>query len=415
MPFPKEFLWGAATASYQVEGYNKNCDWAEAARLGKVPPAGRLADHYNRYEADFDIVVQLGHNAHRFSIEWARIEPREGEWDEEEIAHYRDVLYALQLRNITPIVTLWHFTLPTWFANRGGFEASDSPQIFARYCSKVIAELGDLFKNVSTMNEPNVYATHGYLYGAWPPFKRASIFSLKIGKEDGTSERTGAIIKFSHFFAYQKVSRQLACAHKQAYDAIKTLQPDMQVSVVKHVHYFHANYNWKNIVKARIAAYFQTHVFLKRCRTHLDAIGVNYYRHTKFGDRQNYLLTDMNWKVYPSGLYGALMMLKRYQLPLFVAEAGIADIDDDLRPDYIRVQVAAVERALADQIDVRGHMYWSLMDNYEWALGTKKRFGLVEINYQTLERTVRPSAYTYKAIIQEVSYKPEDKQTEIES
>lgn len=401
--FPKDFYWGAATASYQVEGWNENCDWAEAARKGRVPPAGRLADHYHRFEEDIDIAKELGHNAHRFSIEWSRIEPREGVWDQEEIEHYRTVLKALKKRQLEPFVTLFHFALPTWFAESGGFERSDSLEIFARYCQKVVAELGDLATHFSTINEPNVYATHGYLYGAWPPFKRVRIGWKKVGKEDGTSERTGAKVSFFNLFAYFKVSKNLAKAHNAAYRAIKEAKPDAKVSVVKHVHYFHANSQGLNILKAKLAAYFQTHIFIKRTKNCLDEIGVNYYRHTKFGDNQDYLYSDMNWKIYPSGIYGALLSLKRYNLPLYVAEAGVADADDDIRGDYLEVQIKAVAKALDEGVDVRGHMYWSLMDNYEWALGIDKQFGLVHIDYKTLKRTIRPSAWEYKQLIEKYS------------
>jgi len=403
MKFPKEFLWGAATASYQVEGFNENTDWAKAGKEGKVPCAGRLADHYHRYEEDFDIAKELGHNAHRFSIEWSRIEPQEGVFDEGEIEHYRQVLRALKKRGITPLITLWHFTLPLWLSETGGFERKDAPVIFARYCAHVVRELGDLCDHYSTINEPNVYATHGYLYGAWPPFKRAQILWKKIGKEDGTSERTGAVSRFKHLFTYVQVSNRLAEAHNCAYDSIKEVRADVRVSVVKHVHFFHANTKLINKIKAKLSFYFQTHKFLKRIAGHYDEIGLNYYRHTKFGDTQNYLRTDMDWKVYPSGIYGALMALRRYEKPIFIAEAGLADRDDDLRPDYIEVQLAAVERAIHDGVPVMGHMYWSLMDNYEWALGIEKQFGLVQIDYKTLERKIRPSAWVYKELIEKYS------------
>jgi beta-glucosidase len=398
--FPEGFYWGAATASYQVEGYNENCDWAKAARSGKVPQAGRLADHYHRFEEDFDIAKKLGHNAHRLSVEWGRIEPREGFFDMEEIEHYREVLRALKARGITPFVTLWHFTLPIWFAQKGGFEHPDAPAIFSRYCAFVVKSLGTLCEHYSTINEPNVYATHGYLYGAWPPFKRASFFGKKLGKEDGTSERTGAHASFGNFLAYLRVVRNLARAHNAAYDAIKKVRKKTEVSVVKHVHHFDHNGRIWNRLRAGLMSYFQTHAFMKMVVHKLDVIGINYYRHTRFGDNKNYLLTDMGWNINPSGIYGAIMALTRYRKPIIIAEAGIADRADTIRADYIRLQVTAVHRAIEDGADVRGHMYWSLLDNYEWALGTEMRFGLVEIDYDTLTRTIRPSAHFYKKIIE---------------
>jgi beta-glucosidase len=398
--FPEGFYWGAATAAYQVEGFNENTDWAIAARGGKVPIAGRLADHYHQYEADFDIAKKLGHNAHRFSIEWARIEPTEGKFDVGEIEHYKDVLRALQKRNITPFVTLWHFTLPSWFAQSGGFQRKDAPEIFARYCAYVVKEMGDLCAHYSTINEPNVYATHAYLYGAWPPFKRAKILWKKLGKEDGTSERTGAVAHFRNLFVYLKIVDMLALSHNEAYDAIKKIRPKTEVSIVKHVHFFEADHKFHHKFMAFFMNYFQTFSFLNKIRNHLDVIGLNYYRGTKYGDNKSYLLSDMGWNINPSGIYGALLMLKRYKKPVIISEAGVADHDDDIRSHYIRVQIESVYKAIQDGVDVRGHMYWSLMDNYEWALGTEKRFGLVEIDYKTLKRTIRPSAQAYKKIIQ---------------
>ena len=399
--FPRNFKWGAATASYQVEGSIENNDWAEAAREGRVPICGIAADHYHRYEEDFDIAQSLGHNAHRFSIEWARIEPEEGVFDEQAIEHYQKVLQALHERGLEPFVTLWHFTLPLWLSRKGGFENKESAHLFARYVGKVVSAFGEQCTFYSTMNEPNVFATHGYLYGAWPPFKRLRIGFKQVGKEDGSSERTNATARFRHLFSYIRVMRNLVDAHNQAYTVIKKIQPAAQVSVVKHVHIFDANEQWSNQIKARIAQYFQTDRFMKRVIKYSDMIAVNYYRSTRFGESRNFLFTDMGWKVLPSAIYDVLIYLRRYKKPIFIAEAGIADADDDLRPHYIMVQVKAVERALQDGVDVRGHMYWSLLDNYEWALGFEKRFGLVEIDYETLERKIRPSAYVYKDIIEQ--------------
>jgi beta-glucosidase len=401
--FPKNFYWGAATASYQVEGGIDNCDWAEAARAGKVPTAGRVADHYNLYEQDFDIAKELGHNAHRFSLEWARIEPKEGVFDEEELEHYRNVLLALKKRGIEPFVTLWHFTLPQWLADKGGFDTNQIPELFARYAGKVVSSFGDLATYYSTINEPNVYATHGYLYGAWPPFKQLKIGWCRLGKEDGTSEKTGAVAQFSNLFTYRRVEKNLVDAHIAAYKTIKKNNSNAQVSVVKHVHFFDSDGRVFNRMKAAIASYFQTDKYISRVQKHSDVIGLNYYRSTRFGETRNYLRSDMDWKVLPSGIYGALLQLKKFNKPVFIAEAGIADENDSLRAQYITVQIQAVAEALAAGVDVRGHMYWSLMDNYEWALGTTRRFGLVEIDYCTLERTIRPSAWVYKDLIEKYS------------
>lgn len=401
--FPKDFLWGAATASYQVEGFNENTDWAKAAKQGRVPGAGRLADHYNRYEEDFDIAQELGHNAHRFSIEWARIEPQEGVFDEEEIEHYRNVLRALKKRGITPLVTLWHFTLPLWFSESGGFERKDAPVIFARYCAHVVRELGDLSEHYSTMNEPNVFGSNGYLRGSWPPFKRFAATDLVSITNSGRTFESRANKGIRPLFNYLFVMRNLANAHNVAYDAIKDVAPEKEVSVVKHVIYFHANWNPVNKIKAWVANYTWTRIFMRRTHKKCDSIGLNYYFHKKFGDRKVYEKTDMDWDIYPQGIYGSLKMLSKYKKPIFVSEAGLADKEDKYRADYITVQVETVAKAIEDGMNITGHMYWSLIDNYEWALGINKKFGLAEIDYETLERKIRPSAWVYKKLIEKYS------------
>lgn len=403
MKFPKDFYWGAATASYQVEGWNENTDWALAAKQGKVPTAGRLADHYNRFKEDFDIAKKLGHNAHRFSVEWARIEPREGEFDKDAILHYREVLTELNKRGITPFITLWHFTLPLWFAEKGGFEHKDSPEIFARYCSYVVKELGDLCDHFATINEPNVFAGHGWIYGAWPPFKRGKLFFKPLGKDDGSTRRVGAVPKMANVLLYFRVEKNLIKAHIQAFESIKKVRKKAKVSIVKHVRWFTSDGRFVNRIKAGVMQYLQSDRYMSRIKDHLDEIGLNYYRHTRFGDNLNYLTTDMDWDVYPSGICGALMTLKKFKMPIFISEAGLADATDQLRAQYLQVQIKSMMKAMEKGVDVRGHMYWSLIDNYEWALGIDKKFGLVEIDYHTLERKIRPSAWVYKEIIEEHS------------
>ena len=398
--FPKDFYWGAATASYQVEGGIENTDWAQAAREGRVPPCDRAADHYYRYEEDFDIAQSLGHNAHRFSIEWARIEPEEGKYNEREIEHYRKVIIALRNRGLRPFVTLWHFTLPQWFAESGGFERTDAPEIFARYCQFVVEKLGAELEGVSTMNEPNVFASNGWLRGSWPPFKRFRLIDRVSITNSGRTYEARSQRGIQPLFLYFRVLRNLAHAHNQAYDAIKKVRPELDVSVVKHVIVFDANRNPFNVIKAWIANYYWTHRFMRRVVDRCDSVGLNYYIYTKFGDTCKWRKTDMDWNFAPDRIYDALMMLARYHKPLFVSEAGVADHDDSDRAEYITKQIRGVQRSLEEGVDVRGHLYWSLIDNYEWALGFEKRFGLVEVNYETLERTIRPSAYVYKKIIQ---------------
>lgn len=400
MRFPEGFLWGAATASYQVEGGIENTDWAKAAREGRVPVCGNACNHYHRFEADFDIAQSLGHNAHRFSFEWARLEPEEGQWNLAEVAHYKEVIRALKARNLKPYVTLWHFTLPLWFSESGGFERDDAPQVFARYAAFVTEHFGDELLGISTMNEPMVFASNGWLRGSWPPFKRFALTDLISITNSGRSYESRAEKGLRPLFLYFKVAKQLARSHNEAYRAIKAIKPEMDVSVVKHVIRFDANWNPLNKLKALCANYMWTYRFMNRVYKQCDSIGLNYYFYTQFGDTRVWRKTDMDWNFAPEHIYDCLMMLKRYRTPLFVSESGVADAKDVMRAEYIVGQVRGTWRAIQDGADVRGHMYWSLLDNYEWALGFEKRFGLVEVDYSTQERTVRPSAQVYKEICQ---------------
>lgn len=399
--FPDDFFWGAATAAYQVEGGIHNTDWAKAAHEGRVPVCDKACDHYNRYEEDFDIAKSLAHDAHRLSVEWARIEPEEGKFDMEAIKHYQRVAKALQDRGMHPGITLLHFTLPLWFSESGGFERSDSPQIFARYAAFVVENLKDYCHHFATINEPIVFASNGWLRGTWPPFKRFAMFDFLTITNSGRQHEARYKKGIMPFFLYLRVVKNLALAHNQAYDAIKKVLLASDVSIVKHVILFHSNKNPLNKIVAMLMNWWWTHRFMKKVYEKCDSIGLNYYFHKKFGDTTVYEKTDMDWDIYPQGIEECLMMLNRYDKPLYVSESGIADARDKYRAEYIKKQVGGVWNAIQRGADVRGHFYWSLLDNYEWALGFEKRFGLVEIDYDTLERKIRPSAYVYKEICEQ--------------
>lgn len=399
--FPENFLWGSATAAYQVEGGIDNVDWAAAARKGQVPVCGRAADHYHRYEEDFTIAKELGHNCHRISIEWARIEPEEGKFDEEAIEHYRQVLAVLRKYRLKPFITLLHFTLPDWFAEKGGFLHKDAPDIFARYCCYVVTKLGNDCRHFATINEPTVMTSNGFRRGTWPPFRAWTGVNRLLQVVPGHREVPEQKVSVINIWLYFKHLRQLAKAHNKAYDSMKSCAFGLEVGVVKQIIYFHANWNPINKFIAWVANRHWTHSFLKRVYKKCDSIGVNYYMHKKFGDKETYAKTDMGWDVYPEGLCGALEMVKRYDLPIWVSEAGVADADDDMRAEYIKGLVRCMYTSIQDGVDLRGYMYWSLLDNYEWDKGFEKRFGLVEINYETLERKIRPSALEFKKIIEQ--------------
>jgi len=374
LQFPSEFLWGSATSAYQVEGGIENADWSV------FKSAGAACDHYHRYQEDFDIAAdELNQNAHRFSIEWSRIEPQEGKFDETELEHYRHVLEYLKQKNMTTMVTLHHFTTPQWLAARGSWEHREVVPFFARFVRKVAEDLASLVDYWCTINEPVIYATLSYGAGEWPPAKQ--------------SKR-----------AVFNVLRHQVAAHKLAYQALHAIDANAQVGLVKNNQYFEP---YSNSVLDNLTVWFnswvQNRLFLNRVRDHLDFIGLNYYFHTKLQfpyrtKNDNEVTSDLGWEIYPEGLYHVLRDLKSYNLPIYITENGVADARDSLRAEFIRDHIAKMNRARAEGVDVRGYFHWSLLDNFEWADGFGPRFGLVAVDYQPGERTIRDSARVYAEI-----------------
>jgi beta-glucosidase len=395
--FPDTFFWGAATASYQVEGGIEHTDWSDAAEAGYVPACGIACDHYNKYEKDFDIAESLGHNAHRFSVEWARIEPKEGVFDPDAIEHYRKVLRALRARNMEPFVTIWHWTIPTWLSESGGIERSDFKEIFARYATYVVSELSEYATHFSTINEPYTTVINGWVRGTFPPFHRFPLMSLlRIPSDKELSKR--AVRDWFGLFKFFTLANTLADAHNSAYRAIKRVRPNADITLVFQVHVFRDHGNPFYELIAKFQMWNMTHRFMKRVIQQCDSIGLNYYFSTDLGRSTVYPKTDMGWDSRPEGIYDALKQVHRYKKPIFVSECGCADAEDAFRAEYIRETVKGIHKAIQEGVDVRSFMYWSLLDNYEWAHGFEKRFGLVEVDYVTQERKIRPSAYIYKAI-----------------
>lgn len=406
--FPENFLWGSATASHQVEGGNVN-DWSiwekkNAERLakeakkkfGKLPVwesikdeaenpenyiSGVACDHYNRYEEDFDIVKSLSQNAFRFSIEWSRIEPEEGRFDEREIEHYRKVIKVLRLRGIEPFVTLWHWPIPVWLKDKGGWKHGKIADYFGRYTKKMAEAFGADVKFWITLNEPMVYASHSYLKGAWTPQKRNPIYLLLV-------------------------IRNLVRAHRAAYLILKEINKDFQVGISKHNVYFEAYKNrYVNILFKKILDWAWNFSFLNNIKDCQDFIGLNNYHHNRinygFNKNDNEKISDMGWELYPDALYYGLLDIKKYNKPVYITENGLADREDKYRAWFIKENLKSVARAMDKGLDVRGYLYWSLLDNFEWDKGFWPRFGLVEIDYKTFERKIRPSAYEYAKICRE--------------
>lgn len=385
----KDFLYGAATSAHQVEGNNIHSDWwAWEQRTPGATKSGKAVDHWNRYPEDFALAKSLGHTAHRLSIEWSRIEPAPGTWNKQATDHYRNVLEELKQQGLATFVTLHHFTNPGWLADRGGWEHARTPELFDRYVRYIAQHLSGLVDFWITINEPMVYATQSYWQAKWPPGKHS-------------------------FVGMMRVVQRMARAHRLAYRTLHHTTPDIPVGFAKHLVAYLPEHigQLDDRVVAGLEDWWFNHRFFSMTGGAYDFIGVNYYFPRKlrvhvFPPSVHKLpwsgpVTDLGWPINPNGLTHVLLHMKQYGKPVYITENGLADADDSRRADYLRDHLRAIEQAQAQGVDVRGYLHWSLLDNFEWADGFNPRFGLIEVDYHTMQRKVRPSAQVYKAIIEQ--------------
>jgi beta-glucosidase len=390
--FPAVFLWGAASAAHQVEGQNTNTDWWRAEQNGTVPhPSGDACDSWHRWPADLALLRQLGLKAYRLSVEWARIEPEPGRFDTPVLDHYRRQLEALRAADIEPIVTLHHFTHPLWVADAGAWTNPETAPRFGAFADRVAAALGDLVRWWVTVNEPGVLGANGYLEGVWPPH-RVAAFQAYVRHVHGCAA--------GHLVARQALRARhadaLASCAFDLYD-MQPLRPDRRL----------------DRLAARWYDWLRHGLLFKLTAPNFDWVAVNYYfrllvRWTtdpRFGFVQASFgpgeKTDFGWEIYPAGLYTVLRRAGKFGKPVMVTENGLADAADRLRAHFIEDHLRQALRALNDGVDLRGYLHWSLMDNFEWAEGFTKRFGLAETDFASSEksRTLRPSAETYRRIV----------------
>ncbi len=417
-------MWGVSTSSHQVEGGTEN-NWsvwelANAKELAQnahrrtlpsgafrlfsqLPPwneikseaedpanyiSGRGVDHYNRFKEDFDLAKKLNMNAFRFSLEWSRIEPEEGKWDEEAIAHYKTYIAELRKRHMEPMMNIWHWTMPTWFTDKGGFEKRANLRYFERFVEKVASSLLDDVLYVITLNEPNVYASFSYILGEWPPQRK-------------------------NFFKFAKVYWNLTRAHRRAYYILKKHKSCLQVGLAPQLSNIQAKrpHNVLDEATTKAMRYFWNWWFLHRTRKEQDFIGVNYY-FTDYYRWNNGMKpqdpdvpsSDLGWYLEPEGLYPILLRAwARYKRPIFITENGLADRHDEYRQWWIEETLIAMERAISEGVDVRGYFHWSLLDNFEWSFGWWPKFGLIEVDRKHgMKRTIRPSALWFGKTIEQI-------------
>lgn len=413
--FPRGFLWGTATAAHQVEGNNFNNNWYQwentAGKIVNNEKSGLACDWWGgRWKEDFDRAQESGQNAHRFSVEWSRIQPTPVSWDEGALDVYVEMCHDLVRRGMTPLVTLHHFSDPLWLMESGGWENSEAPLKFAAFVRKVVNALHEYANLWVTINEPNVYVMGGWVSGDFPPGKNNLGLAIKV-------------------------LRNLALGHALAYKVIHEIQPEAQVGIAL---------NYRSLKPARpgmpldrLAANIQSQIYnnsftdclatgkmdlilkkvrIPEARGTQDFIGVNYYSRDlvkfdlgatgeMFGKRsypEGALLSQSGFIAnVPEGMFESLKWAHRYDKPILITENGVEDADDTLRPRYLLEHLYQVWRAANFNWRIKGYFHWSLVDNFEWERGWTQRFGLWGLDLVTQQRIRRSSVDLYEAICKE--------------
>jgi beta-glucosidase len=395
--FPEKFLWGCATAAHQVEGNNTNSDfWAMEHLPGSMfkEPSGDACDHYHLYPQDIIMLADLGFNTYRFSLEWARIEPEEGFFSNAELDHYRRMLAACHEHHLTPLLTYYHFSLPRWFAMKGGWENAKAADLYARFCEKATRHLGDMVGYASTMNEPDVPQLLNWLNLPGAPAGMSIAEMMQAGLANVRKQLNAP--EFADIFLGDGKKRcdGLLAAHAKGKDAMKSVRPDMPVGFNLAMTDDQAAPEDSHLEEKRADVYGP---WLEAAR-HCDYMGVQTYSRSIVGKRdlpvpQGAELTQSGMEFYPECVEHVVRFAsKETKVPIIVTENGIATEDDTRRVEYYQGALAGLKRAIDDGVDVRGYIAWSLLDNFEWQLGYTPKYGLVGVDLKTQKRTIKPSA-----------------------
>ena len=417
LTYPPDFLWGVSTAAHQFEGgdvQNQWCEWERQGHIRSGDVRGMACDWWRNAEADLDLCRDLGLNAIRISVEWARLEPEPGRWDRTAVERYRQILYAIRQRGMRPFITLHHFTNPLWFEKREAFLLHESPELFATFAEFAVQSFGEFCSDWVTFNEPNVYAVFGYMFGEFPPGKRNAVMECAL--------------------ALSNMHR----AHASAFEKIHRIQKDARAGLCV---------NWVDFQPAtnspadRLLAYSYDAVFNRSSFQLLrsgsmkfpfgalapdvpevvdkaDFMGLNIYNrlHVRSGWGEQFLSTGGIYvpaevpqgdpgvsqpygEACPDAIAPAVKEYAKLGVPIYLLENGVPDATDRIRPWVLVQSVHNVAKLIYSGHDIRGYFHWSLVDNFEWNEGWKLRFGLYRLDPVTQVRTARPSAEIYRAII----------------
>ena len=399
---PEGFVWGVATASHQIEGDNNN-NWTQFEKREGKEQSGKSCNHWNLWAKDHELLSQLGVNSYRFSIEWSRIEPVQGEWNEDAINVYSQMIDSLIDRGIEPMITLHHFSHPVWFEELGGFYNRENLVHFQNYCKKLFPYFSGRVKKWCTINEPDVFSIMGYHMGMFPPGQRSPIKAIRVMKN-------------------------VMIAHGEVYHALKQISPDSYIGLAKNVtifdpyrrwnilHWltsFALNYIWNGAIISALKKGRMYGVSVKQVKNSADFIGLNYYTHVltspflpqtteiDLPSRKHETVTEFGYPMYAEGLERASKWLGKLNLPIEITENGVADAEDNLRPKHLKRHLWMIAKLIEQGVDIKSYYHWSLMDNFEWAEGYTMRFGLYHVDYETQIRTLRVSGKAYQSIIKQ--------------
>ncbi|MGN1140763.1 MAG: glycoside hydrolase family 1 protein [Oliverpabstia sp.] len=429
--FPKGFLLGASTAAHQVEGNNIHNDyWAQEQMKHSsfAEPSLDAVDHYNRYEEDIRLMAEAGLNSYRFSIEWARIEPEEGKFDEAEVEHYRKVIQCCKENGIQPIVTMLHFTSPKWLIEAGGWESESTVEYFKRYCTYIAKQIGDELEYVCTINEANMGLQIAAIGRRYMLQMQKKMAERQNGGSDENAKSTakkmeGSVqvgLNMESFMADQKAVEEetiqifgtatpqtfvssrtqegdllVMRAHEAARDAMKAICPHLKVGLTLSLHDIQVQSGGE---EAAVKEWNEEFLHYLPFIQNDDFFGLQNYTRTLMGEDgslpapEGAELTQMNYEFYPEALEHVIRKVAEvYKGDIIVTENGIATADDTRRVEFIRKALQGVNACIEDGIPVKGYMHWSLLDNFEWQKGFSMTFGLIAVDRKTQTRYPKPS------------------------
>ena len=399
--FPKGFIWGVATAGHQIEGNNVNSDvWVLENVKPTIfsEPSGDADNSLELWPVDLDLVKSFGLNAYRFSLEWARIEPENGLFSVAMLDHYKKIIEGCHARGIQPMVTFNHYTTPRWFAAQGGWVNDESPQLFARFCDRVIRHMGAGIGHAMTLNEPDIMRI---LRVVLPPQALAAQRAMLDAAARACGTKQFAAGNAVNPEDIDRMTTNLIAGHKAGRDAIKAVRPDLPVGVTLSM------FDDESVgsPSRRDAARAELYGAWMEAVQGDDFLGVQNYERVLWGPEGRLpppagaSLNGMGGEIYAPSLANAVRYAhSQAHIPIIVTEHGVSTQDDRVRAKLIPDALAGLHGAIADGIPVKGYVHWSLLDNYEWISGFKQQLGLCSVDRTTFKRTPKPSARIYAGI-----------------